>query len=360
MRGSDERSGKLFSYVDLEQRIRSDHPLRAIRILTDTALGSLSGDFVALYSKLGRPSIAPEMLLRAMLLQAFYSVRSERQLMERLEFDMLFRWFVGLGMDDPVWDHSTFSKNRDRLLEGEIATRFLAAVLAQPQIKRLLSSEHFSVDGTLIEAWASMKSFRPNDPPDAGGCESSGRNAPADFRGEKRSNQTHRSTTDPDARLYRKGPGMEAKLCFIGHGLMENRSGLIVDARLTRVSGHAERLAALDMIEDLAARRAPSRWAPTRATMRPISSRNCAPSTCARMSPATPVAGARRSTAARRVIPATPRASASASASRRHSAGSRRSPGCAAPSCAGWPRSIGVSPSQRPPTIWCGCQSCWR
>ena len=254
MRGSDERSGKLFSYVDLEQRIRSDHPLRAIRILTDTALASLSGDFVALYSKLGRPSIAPEMLLRAMLLQAFYSVRSERQLMERLEFDMLFRWFVGLGMDDPVWDHSTFSKNRDRLLEGEIATRFLAAVLAQPQIKRLLSSEHFSVDGTLIEAWASMKSFRPKDPPDAGGCESSGRNAPADFRGEKRSNQTHRSTTDPDARLYRKGPGMEAKLCFIGHGLMENRSGLIVDARLTRVSGHAERLAALDMIEVLANR----------------------------------------------------------------------------------------------------------
>ena len=171
MRGSDERSGKLFSYVDLEQRIRSDHPLRAIRILTDTALASLSGDFVALYSKLGRPSIAPEMLLRAMLLQAFYSVRSERQLMERLEFDMLFRWFVGLGMDDPVWDHSTFSKNRDRLLEGEIATRFLAAVLAQPQIKRLLSSEHFSVDGTLIEAWASMKSFRPKDPramPDKG------------------------------------------------------------------------------------------------------------------------------------------------------------------------------------------------
>src|SRR6202046_3909234 len=237
MRGSDERSGKLFSYVDLEQRIRSDHPLRAIRILTDTALASLSGDFVALYSKLGRPSIAPEMLLRAMLLQAFYSVRSERQLMERLEFDMLFRWFVGLGMDDPVWDHSTFSKNRDRLLGGEIAARFLSAVLAEPRVKRLLSSEHFSVDGTLIEAWASMKSFKPKEPPDAGGTPDGettggGRNAPVDFRGEKRSNQTHRSTTDPDARLYRKGPGMEAKLCFIGHGLMENRSGLIVDARL--------------------------------------------------------------------------------------------------------------------------------
>ncbi len=254
MRGSDERSGKLFSYVDLEQRIRPDHPLRAIRALTDSTLAALSGDFGALYSKLGRPSIAPEMLLRAMLLQAFYSVRSERQLMERLEFDLLFRWFVGLGMDDPVWDHSTFSKNRDRLLEGEIATRFLAALLAQPRIKRLLSNEHFSVDGTLIEAWASMKSFKPKEPPDAGGAEGGGRNAPADFRGEKRSNQTHRSTTDPDARLYRKGPGMEARLCFIGHGLMENRSGLIVDARLTRVSGHAERLAALDMIEGFANR----------------------------------------------------------------------------------------------------------
>jgi transposase len=254
MRGSDKRPGELFSYVDLEQRVRFDHPLRAIRALTDTALEALSGDFAALYSGLGRPSIAPEMLLRAMLLQAFYSVRSERQLMERLEFDMLFRWFVGLGMDDLVWDHSTFSKNRDRLLEGEIAARFLAAVLAQPRIKRLLSSEHFSVDGTLIEAWASMKSFKPKQPPAGGDSGGGGRNAPADFRGEKRSNQTHGSTTDPDARLYRKGPGMEAKLCFIGHGLMENRSGLIVDARLTRVSGHAERLAALDMIDGFADR----------------------------------------------------------------------------------------------------------
>jgi transposase len=258
MRGSDKRPGALFSYVDLEQRVRPDHPLRAIRGLTDSALAALSRDFAALYSGLGRPSIAPEMLLRAMLLQAFYSVRSERQLMERLEFDLLFRWFVGLGVDDPVWDHSVFSKNRDRLLDGEIAARFLTAVLAQPRVKRLLSSEHFSVDGTLIEAWASMKSFRPKQPPDGGGTPDGtmggGRNAPADFRGEKRSNQTHQSTTDPDARLYRKGPGMEAKLCFIGHGLMENRSGLIVDARLTRVSGHAERLAALDMIEGFADR----------------------------------------------------------------------------------------------------------
>jgi transposase len=254
MRGSDKRSGELFSYVDLEQRVRQDHPLRAIRSLTDAALATLSADFAALYPGMGRPSIPPELLLRAMLLQAFYSVRSERQLMERLEFDLLFRWFVGLGVDDAVWDHSTFSKNRDRLLDGEIAAKFLTAVLAQPRVKRLLSSEHFSVDGTLIEAWASMKSFKRKEPPDGGNSEGGGRNAPADFKGEKRSNETHRSATDPDARLYRKGPGMEAKLCFIGHALMENRSGLIVDTRLTRVSGHAERLAAIDMIQGFADR----------------------------------------------------------------------------------------------------------
>jgi transposase len=203
---------------------------------------------------MGRPSIAPEKLLRAMLLQAFYSVRSERQLIERIEFDLLFRWFVGIGIDDPVWDHSSFSKNRDRLLEGEIAGKFLAAVLAQPRVKRLLSSEHFSVDGTLIQAWASMKSFKPKDRPGNDDPGSGGRNPSADFRGEERSNATHRSTTDRDARLYRKGPGMEARLCFIGHGLMENRSGLIIDARLTRVSGHAERLAALDMVQHVADR----------------------------------------------------------------------------------------------------------
>lgn len=177
--------------------------------------------------------------------------------MERLEFDLLFRWFVGLGVDDPVWDHSTFSKNRDRLLAGDIAARFLSALLAEPRVKRLLSTEHFSVDGTLIDAWASMKSFRPREDRDednGDGGSVGGRNEPADFRGEKRSNATHASTTDPDAMLYRKGPGMEARLCFIGHGLMENRSGLIVDARLTRVSGHAERLAALEMIEPRADR----------------------------------------------------------------------------------------------------------
>ena len=254
MRGSDRRSSELFSYVNLEDRVRGDHPLRAIREIANAGLADLSGEFALLYSGMGRPSIAPEMLLRAMLLQAFYSVRSERQLMERLEFDLLFRWFVGIGVDEPAWDHSVFSKNRDRLLDGEIAAKFLAVVLAQPRVKKLLSTDHFSVDGTLIEAWASMKSFKPKDPGNGDSAEGGGRNAAVDFKGEKRSNQTHRSTTDPDAMLYRKGPGMEAKLCFIGHGLMENRSGLLVDARLTSVSGHAERLAALDMIRAYADR----------------------------------------------------------------------------------------------------------
>jgi len=258
MRGDDKICGRLFSYIDLEDRVRADHPLRSIREIANAALAAVSGDFAALYSGMGRPSVPPEKLLRAMLLQAFYSVRSERQLMERIEFDLLFRWFVGIGIDDPVWDHSAFTKNRDRLLEGEVAAKFLEAVLSQPQVKRLLSSEHFSVDGTLIQAWASMKSFKPKQPPNNDGGPSGGRgdgrNAPADFRGQKRSNDTHQSTTDPDARLYRKGPGMEARLCFIGHGLMENRSGLIVDARLTRVSGHAERLAALDMVQHVADR----------------------------------------------------------------------------------------------------------
>jgi transposase len=254
MRGDDEICGRLFSYIDLDDRVRADHPLRPIREIANVALAALSGEFAMLYSGMGRPSVRAEKLLRAMLLQAFYLVRSERQLMERIEFDLLFRWFVGIGIDDPVWDHSSFSKNRDRLLEGEIAARFLSAVLSQPRVKRLLSNEHFSVDGTLIQAWASMKSFKPKQPPgkDAGG--GGGRNAAADFRGQKRTNETHRSTTDPDARLYRKGPGMEARLCFIGHGLMENRSGLIVDARLRRVSGHAERLAALDMAQHVADR----------------------------------------------------------------------------------------------------------
>ena len=257
MRGSDRRSSELFSYVDVETRVRSDHPLRTIRLIVNETLDALSGEFDGLYALgAGRPSIPPEMLLRAMLLQAFYTIRSERQLMERLEFDLLFRWFVGLSADEPAWDHSTFSKNRDRLLDGEVAAKFLAAVLTRPKVKRLLSSQHFSADGTLIEAWGSLKSFKPKPgegggeagPPEDGaggdGDGAGGRNAEVDFEGERRSNAPHSSTTDPEALLHRKGPGMEAKLSYIGHGLMENRSGLIVDTRLTLVSGHAERLAA--------------------------------------------------------------------------------------------------------------------
>ena len=247
MRGSDAVSGKLFSYVSLEKRVPAAHPLRVIREIVNATLVTMSAEFDALYSPFGRESIPPERLLRALLLQAFYTIRSERQLVERIDFDLLFRWFVGLGMDDPVWDATTFTKNRDRLLAGEIATRFLAVVLAQPKVKALLSDEHFSVDGTLLEAWAGSKSFRPKDgsapPPDPG------RNGEQDFHGQKRSNETHASTTDPDARLYRKGQGKEAKLCFMGHALMENHNGLIVGATATRASGHAERLAAQHLIE---------------------------------------------------------------------------------------------------------------
>lgn len=252
MRGDDEICGSLFSYIDLEKRVRADHPLRVIREIANVALAALSGEFAELYSPIGRGSIPPERLMRALLLQAFYSIRSERQLVERIDYDLLFRWFVGLGIEDPVWDATTFTKNRDRLLAGEVAQQFLAAVLAQSKVKRLLSSEHFSVDGTLLEAWASLKSFRPKD--GSGDPPGPGRNSERDFRGERRKNDTHLSTTDPDARLFRKGPGKEARLVFIGHALTENRNGLVVGAVATRASGHAERLAALALIEPHAER----------------------------------------------------------------------------------------------------------
>jgi transposase len=233
--------------VSCSARVPKDHPLRAIRGLVDGALGALSGDFAKLYARLGRPSIPPEKLLRALLLQAFYSVRSERQLMEQLDYNLLFRWFVGLSMDAPIWDVTVFTKNRERLLEGDVAAKFFAAVLEQAEVKQLLSNDHFSVDGTLIEAWASMKSFRRKDgqdkPPDPG------RNGERGFHKEKRSNETHESTTDPDARLYRKGDGQGARLSFMGHILMENRNALIVETELTRASGTAERDAALAMID---------------------------------------------------------------------------------------------------------------
>jgi transposase len=278
MRGTDGASGSLFSYVDLEARIPARHPLRKIRQVVNVALASLDVEFAALYTDFGRPSIAPERLIRASLIQILFSVRSERQLMEQMQYNLLFRWFVGLGIDDPVWVPTVFTKNRDRLLTTEMSRKIMAAILAHREVAPLLSDDHFSVDGTLVKAWASMKSFQPraeaNPPDDEGPGDPSGpdaptcdklsksepetnpmphparrhRNAEVDFRGEKRSNATHVSTTDPDARLYKKSPGTGAALCFIGHALMENRSGLIVQGDLTQADGHAERRAALDMI----------------------------------------------------------------------------------------------------------------
>jgi len=246
MRGSDQWAGSLFSYVDIEARVPAEHPLRQIRTLVNEALGQLDGVFDKLYAAEGRPSIPPERLLRASLLQLFYSIRSERQLMERLDFDLLFRWFAGLGIDDPVWDATVFTKNRDRLLNTAIAQGFLAALLALPRVKTLLSREHFTVDGTLLKAWASMKSFRPKD--GSGNPPGAGRNGERDFRSEKRSNETHASTTDPDARLYRKGNGRESVLSYMGHALMENRNGLAVAGTVTHATGTAEREAALMLV----------------------------------------------------------------------------------------------------------------
>ncbi len=278
MRGSDEATGSLFSYVDLEERVPAQHPLRKIRAVVNDALRSLDGEFDRLYAGDGRPSIAPERLIRASLLQILYSIRSERQLMEQMDYNLLFRWFVGLGIDDGVWVPTVFTKNRDRLLSTEMSRKIMAAILAHREVAPLLSDDHFSVDGTLVKAWASMKSFQareratsdgdddPGGPPDTSVPPAfphdqataepdqmprptrRNRNAEVDFRGERRSNATHASTTDPEARLFKKSPGTGAMLCFMGHSLMENRSGLIVQADLTRADGHAERRAAIDML----------------------------------------------------------------------------------------------------------------
>jgi transposase len=252
MRGADEQPGSMFSYVTLEERVPQDHPLREIRRITDRALDRLSPRFGTLYIKFGRPSIAPEKLLRALLLQVLYTIRSERQLMEQLDYNLLFRWFVGLGIDDAVWSPTTFTKNRDRLLDGEIAAAFFDAIVIHADRERLLSSDHFTVDGTLLDAWASHKSFRPRDeePPPTGG----GGNPTVNFHRQRRTNATHRSTTDPDARLYKKAQGREARLGYLGHVLMEHRSGLIVKALVTPATGRAEREAAIAMIADLRGR----------------------------------------------------------------------------------------------------------
>ena len=252
MRGDDIHQDAMFSYLSPEARVPKDHPLRPLRQMVNQALRELSRDFAAMYSQEGRPSIPPEKLLRALLLQVLYTIRSERLLMEQLDYNLLFRWFVGLSMDDKVWDHSVFSKNRERLLRSDLAAAFFGRIQEQAAQAGLLSDEHFTVDGTLIEAWASLKSFRPKDtPPPAGG---SGRNPEVDFHGERRLNRTHASTTDPEARLFKKGKGKEAKLCFMGHVLMENRHGLIITPRLTAATGTAEREAAADMVEAIPGR----------------------------------------------------------------------------------------------------------
>ena len=305
MRGSDVVSGSMFSYVDLEDRIPAKHPLRLIRGVVNEVLLALDADFSGMYADFGRTSIAPEKLLRGSLLQAFYTIRSERQLMEQLDYNLLFRWFVGLGIDDPVWDHSTYSKNRDRLLEADVAKKFLKAILAHAKVKPLLSDDHFTVDGTLVQAWAAMKSFVPKDeaakdedstggpapgdastepgaapphaatgsakddrpeapdakdqpeptqseddkmPASADAADTKSRNAEVDFHGQKRTNATHVSATDPEARLYKKGKGAAAKLCFIGHAMTENRHGLVVATEMTQATGTAEREAAKLMI----------------------------------------------------------------------------------------------------------------
>lgn len=250
MRGENELQGGMYSYIMPEQRVPADHPLRPIRKMTDEIFKQLSPRFAQLYSHTGRPSIAPERLLRGLLLQVLYSVRSERMLMEQLEYNLLFRWFVGLNMDDRVWDATTFSKNRDRLLRGEIAEEFFAAVLELARTKELLSDEHFTVDGTIVEGWASLKSFQPKEPPRPGRDDKSDDpgNPTVNFHGQKRSNETHQSTTDSDLRLFKKTKGSEAKLAYLGHVLMENRNGLVVNAQLTQANGTAERETAVALL----------------------------------------------------------------------------------------------------------------
>ncbi|MCL1981167.1 MAG: IS5 family transposase [Proteobacteria bacterium] len=253
MRGHDIHQQKVFSYLSPEARVPQDHPLRPIRTMADAALKKLSPVFHELYAKTGRPSIPPEQLLRSLLLQIFYTIRSERMLVEQLDYNLLFRWFVGLSMDETIWNHSVYSKNRERLLPSDIAVLFLRSICSQAEEAGLLSDDHFTVDGTLIESWASLKSFHPRDeePHPSGG----GRNPEVDFHGEKRSNATHVSVSDPESQLYKKGEGKEARLYFMGHILMENRNGLAVDTRVTPATGIAEREAGLSMVADVPGRK---------------------------------------------------------------------------------------------------------
>ena len=364
MRGRSDHGDALFSFVRLEERVPADHPLRAIRALTDEVLASLSGRIEALYARVGRPSIPPEMLLRATLLQAFFSIRSERMLMEQINYNLLFRWFVGLSMDADVWHPTGFTHNRDRLLEADVARDFLAGLMSLPKVKRLMSSEHFSVDGTLIDAWASMKSFRPKD----GSCDppQPGRNGERDFHGEKRSNETHASTTDPDARLYRKANGRESRLCYMGHALMENRNGLVVDAELTLATGMAEREATLAMLDRRSARSGRITLGADKAydvqafCRRPTHPQGHAAYRHQRQrfqDRQGPQVGHRQTQPP--TIPATPSACAAASASRRYSAGSKHRLGSRRFKSPGRPKvRRRSSDSQSQPTTSSDCQNC--
>lgn len=347
MRGPDGRQGAMFSYISPEQRIPADHPLRPIREMADEVLRQLSRQFSQLYAAHGRPSIPPERLLRALLLQVLYSVRSERLLMEQLEYNLLFRWFVGLSMEDRVWDVTVFTKNRDRLLRGDVAAAFFDRVLELARGDRLLSDEHFSVDGTLIQAWAGQKSFKAKDggntpPPDDPG------NPTVNFHGEKRTNATHASTTDPDARLYKKGKGQEARLCYLGHVLIENRHGLVVNSRLTTAGGRAEWEAGFEMVRDLPGRHRVTvggdKGYDDAGFVDSLRSLNATPHVAQKQR--------RRSARARRGTPGMRSASVRANASKRCSAGSRPSDNSDRRGTAGATASAGCLPSRSPSTTW--------
>jgi transposase len=359
MRGSTDRQMGMLLGVTAEQLVPADHPIRRIRRLVDQALVELSPTFAQMYQDGGRPSIPPEHLLKGSLLIALYSIRSERQFCERLQYDLLFKWFLDLNIADPAWDASTFSKNRQRLLDQDVARRFFAAVLAEAKRRRLLSADHFTVDGTLLEAWASLKSFVPKDttkaddapaPPAAGGGGGGGKDVEVDFHGEKRSNVTHASTTDADARLAKKGPGKEAKLCYLGNVLMENRTGLVVDVETLVASGTGEVDAALTMLDRLGGTHQRTLGADKGYDQQRLVDgcrRGRSRRTWRRRR-------TRRSTAAPHGMRATPSVSGCASGWRRSSAGRRRWAGCASCATAGWRRSPSPVPSRLPSTTWCG------
>jgi transposase len=338
MRGTDHQQSHMFSYLSPEARVRKDHPLRVVRTMVDEVLRALSPQFDRMYASEGRPSIAPEKLLRAQLLQMLYSVRSERLLMEEIDYSMLFRWFVGLNLDEEVWDPTVFTKNRDRLLEAAVAKQFLGQVVEQARAKGLTSDEHFTVDGTLLEAWAGAKSFQRKDGTNPPPSDDPG-NPTVNFHGEKRSNQTHASKTDPEAKLARKGEGKEAKLSYSGNLLVENRNGLIVNAMVWEASGTAERDTALAMLEQLAGTKRVT-VAATKALTPPTSSANVA------------------STGGRRVMQATASAKRNGSESRNVSAGSRPLPCCGRYDIAGCAKWIGCSPSPAPLITWSACATC--